>query len=149
MIPLFGAYVGFQFVMTLYLQTRNGWSPVETALAFLPAGLLVAVGAPRMGPLATRFGTATLITAGLLSLPALSAHVPDADCPAPSLLSTTGSEHSSIPDRASAPLNVTVTSVLFQPFALAAGDAEAEASGAVLSMLMPVTSSPLLLPAKS
>ena len=44
MMALFGAYVGFQFVMTLYLQAMNGWSPVETALAFLPAGLLVAVG---------------------------------------------------------------------------------------------------------
>ena len=37
MMTLFGAYVGFQFVMTLYLQALNGWSPVETALAFLPA----------------------------------------------------------------------------------------------------------------
>ena len=44
MMTLFGAYVGFQFVMTLYLQAMNGWSPVETALAFLPAGMLVAVG---------------------------------------------------------------------------------------------------------
>jgi MFS family permease len=47
MMALFGAYVGFQFIMTLYLQAMNGWSPVETALAFLPAGLLrgIAVGA--------------------------------------------------------------------------------------------------------
>ena len=57
MMTLFGAYVGFQFVMTLYLQTMNGWSPVETALAFLPAGMLVAVGSPRIGPLVDRFGT--------------------------------------------------------------------------------------------
>ena len=33
---LFGAYVGFQFVATLYLQTTLGWSALETALAFLP-----------------------------------------------------------------------------------------------------------------
>ena len=46
---LFGAYVGFQFVATLYLQTTLGWSALETALAFLPGGLLVAIGAPRMG----------------------------------------------------------------------------------------------------
>ena len=46
---LFGAYVGFQFVATLYLQTTLGWSALETALAFLPGGLLVAFGAPRMG----------------------------------------------------------------------------------------------------
>ena len=41
-MALFGAYFGFQFVGTLYLQGMLGWSPVETALAFLPAGLLVA-----------------------------------------------------------------------------------------------------------
>src|SRR6476469_7498486 len=45
MMTMFGAYVGFQFVMTLYLQTLNGWSAIETALAFLPAGRLVALGA--------------------------------------------------------------------------------------------------------
>ena len=60
MMTLFGAYVGFQFVMTLYLQALNGWSPVQTALAFLPAGLLVAVGSPRIGPLVDRFGVPRL-----------------------------------------------------------------------------------------
>ena len=48
-MALFGAYVGFQFVATLYLQNTLGWSALETALAFLPGGLLVAFGAPRMG----------------------------------------------------------------------------------------------------
>ena len=55
---MFGAYVGFQFVGTLYLQMMHGWSPVETALAFLPGGLLVALGSSRIGPLVDRFGTA-------------------------------------------------------------------------------------------
>jgi predicted MFS family arabinose efflux permease len=67
MMALFGAYVGFQFVMTLYLQTMNGWSPVETALAFLPAGMLVAAGSPRIGPLVDRFGTPRVIAAGAAS----------------------------------------------------------------------------------
>ena len=67
MMALFGAYVGFQFVMTLYLQALNDWSPVETALAFLPAGMLVAVGSPRIGPLVDRFGTPRLIAAGAAS----------------------------------------------------------------------------------
>jgi MFS family permease len=67
MMALFGAYVGFQFVMTLYLQATNGWSPVETALAFLPAGMLVAVGAPRLGPLVDRFGAPRVIAAGAFS----------------------------------------------------------------------------------
>jgi EmrB/QacA subfamily drug resistance transporter len=65
---LFGGYFGFQFVGTLYLQTMNGWSALETALAFLPAGMLVAFGAPRIGPLVDRFGTARLIATGALSL---------------------------------------------------------------------------------
>jgi EmrB/QacA subfamily drug resistance transporter len=63
----FACYFGFQFIATLYMQQLLGWSALETALAFLPAGLLVAFGAPRMGPLATRIGTAPLITGGLLA----------------------------------------------------------------------------------
>jgi MFS family permease len=66
-MTVFACYFGFQFMATLYMQQLLGWSALGTAFAFLPAGLLVAFGAPRMGPLATRFGTATLITAGLLS----------------------------------------------------------------------------------
>ena len=65
MATMFGAYVGFQFVGTLYLQTMHGWSPVETALAFLPGGLLVAVGSSRIGPLIDRFGTARVIAVGM------------------------------------------------------------------------------------
>jgi EmrB/QacA subfamily drug resistance transporter len=67
MATVFGAYVAFQFVGTLYLQQMLGWSPVETALAFLPGGLLVAFGAPRIGPLVDRFGTARIILVGAVS----------------------------------------------------------------------------------
>jgi predicted MFS family arabinose efflux permease len=67
MAAMFGAYVGFQFVGTLYLQTMHGWSPVETALAFLPGGALVAFGSPRIGPLVDRFGTARVIAAGMVA----------------------------------------------------------------------------------
>jgi hypothetical protein len=66
-MALFGAYIGFQFVMTLYLQTMNGWSALETALAFLPAGLLVAFGSPRIGPLVGRLGTAPVVAAGAVA----------------------------------------------------------------------------------
>ncbi|WP_022927950.1 MFS transporter [Patulibacter americanus] len=64
---VFGSYVGFQFLGTLYLQDALGWSPLETALAFLPAGLLVAFGAPRTGALVDRVGTAPVILAGLVA----------------------------------------------------------------------------------
>jgi MFS family permease len=67
MMTMFGAYIGFQFVGTLYLQSVLGWSPVETALAFLPGGLLVAFGSPRLGPVVDRFGTAKVILAGAIA----------------------------------------------------------------------------------
>jgi MFS family permease len=66
-MTVFGAYVGFQFVGTLYAQQALGWSPLETALAFLPGGLIVAFGAPRIGPLADRYGTGRIILVGALA----------------------------------------------------------------------------------
>jgi MFS family permease len=67
MMTMFGAYIGFQFVGTLYLQSVLGWSPIETALAFLPGGLIVAFGSPRLGPIVDRFGTAKVIVAGSIA----------------------------------------------------------------------------------
>ena len=67
---LFGAYVGFQFATTLYLQGTLGWSALETALAFLPGGLLVAFGAPRMGAVLSRFGTTRPILASTVAFTA-------------------------------------------------------------------------------
>ena len=67
MATMFGAYVAFQFVMTLYLQTLNGWSALQTALAFLPAGVLVAVGSTRIGPLLARIGAPRVVALGALS----------------------------------------------------------------------------------
>jgi MFS family permease len=63
-MTVFGAYIGFQFIGTLYMQSLLGWTALETALAFLPAGLLVAFGAPRIGPLVDRVGTPTVILGG-------------------------------------------------------------------------------------
>jgi MFS family permease len=62
-----GSYFGFQFIATLYLQSALGWSALETALAFLPAGLLVAFGSTRVGPLVNRIGTAPLIAAAFIA----------------------------------------------------------------------------------
>jgi MFS family permease len=64
---VFGCYVSFQFVATLYLQALLGWSPITTALAFLPGGLIVAFGSPRVGPLADRYGTERVIAVGLVA----------------------------------------------------------------------------------
>ncbi len=62
---MFGAYVSFQFVVTLYLQNSLGWSPLAMAFGFLPAGLLVMASATRMGAILERFDTSALIAVGL------------------------------------------------------------------------------------
>jgi MFS family permease len=62
-----GSYFGFQFIATLYFQSVLGWSALETALAFLPAGLLVAFGSTRVGPVVNRIGTAPLIATAFLA----------------------------------------------------------------------------------
>jgi EmrB/QacA subfamily drug resistance transporter len=66
-MSLIGAWFGFQFIVTLYLQQARGWSALETGLAIFPGGMLVAFLAPRMAPLIARFGTTRLIAAGLTS----------------------------------------------------------------------------------
>jgi MFS family permease len=63
-MAMFGGYAAFQFVVTLFLQNELGWSALHTALAFLPAGLLVAFGSPRVGGLVDRFGTERLVAVG-------------------------------------------------------------------------------------
>ncbi|MEV5955905.1 MFS transporter [Streptomyces sp. NPDC051987] len=63
-IAFFGSYVGFQFLTTLYMQSLLGWSALHTALAFLPAGALVAVSSTKVGAVVDRFGTPRLIAAG-------------------------------------------------------------------------------------
>jgi EmrB/QacA subfamily drug resistance transporter len=64
-MSLFGGWVGFQFIVTLYLQQLRGWSPLQTGLAIFPGGFLVAVLSPRIAPLIARFGVRGLIVAGL------------------------------------------------------------------------------------
>jgi predicted MFS family arabinose efflux permease len=56
-VTLFGSYVSFQFLVTQYLQSLSGWSALATALAFLPAGVVVAVLSTQMGSVIDRFGT--------------------------------------------------------------------------------------------
>ncbi|WP_410606357.1 MFS transporter [Amycolatopsis sp. lyj-109] len=63
----FGAYIGFQFVVMLYLQRVLGWSALQTALGFLPAALIVAFGSPRIEPLIDRLGTPRTIFAGVVA----------------------------------------------------------------------------------
>jgi EmrB/QacA subfamily drug resistance transporter len=69
-MSLFGGWVGFQFVVTLYLQELRGWSALETGLAIFPAGLIVAVVSPRIATLVMRFGVTRLIVTGMVSVTA-------------------------------------------------------------------------------
>ncbi|MEU4572013.1 MFS transporter [Nonomuraea sp. ATR24] len=68
LVVLMGSYVAFQFVAMQYFQNLLGWSALGTALAFLPAGLLVAVTSTKMGDFADRFGTGKLIVVGAAAL---------------------------------------------------------------------------------
>ncbi len=67
-MTLFGGWVGFQFITTLYLQQLRGWSALETGLAIFPGGILVAVLSPRIAPLIMRYGVSRLILAGMVSI---------------------------------------------------------------------------------
>jgi EmrB/QacA subfamily drug resistance transporter len=66
-MTLFGGWVGFQFIATLYMQQLRGWSALQTGLAIFPGGALVALLAPRIAPLIGRFGVTPLIVAGMSS----------------------------------------------------------------------------------
>lgn len=67
-VGLFGSYLSFQFIVTLYLQSVLGWNPLSMALALLPAGLLVVATAPFADRFINRFGAPRLIVTGLASL---------------------------------------------------------------------------------
>jgi predicted MFS family arabinose efflux permease len=60
--------VAFQFLVTQYLQIMAGWSALATALAFLPAGVLVAIASTRMGPILDRFGPPRMIAVAFACL---------------------------------------------------------------------------------
>ncbi|MEU5580786.1 MFS transporter [Streptomyces huasconensis] len=67
-MTFFGGYVSFQFLATQYFQSLLGWSALETALAFLPAGALVALSSTKVGSVIDRFGTPRVIVAGFVLL---------------------------------------------------------------------------------
>lgn len=90
----FGSYLGFQFLATLYVQYVAHWSPVNTALAFLPSGAFLPILGSQAERLIGRFGTRLLIAAGLtcfaagyaLFLREHSPHLAYATMPLPSMI---------------------------------------------------------------
>jgi len=104
-----------------------------TSLRYQPAEFGAVVGAPvRVG---ATLSILTPLTVAVLLLSALSVAVPVTDWPLPLLENVVGPEQLLIPDSASEQLNDAVTSVLFQPFAFAAGEREPLIKGGILSSL--------------
>ena len=65
---LVGGFVGFQFVLVLYLQELRGWSEIETGLALAVIGI-DSILAPTLTPkLVERFGTPRVIVGGFVFL---------------------------------------------------------------------------------
>jgi sugar phosphate permease len=62
---MFGGYMSFQFVATLYLQDSLHWSPLAMAMGFLPTGLIVVASSTKMAAILERFETTNLIAGGL------------------------------------------------------------------------------------
>ncbi|MFD6326440.1 MFS transporter [Streptomyces sp. NPDC058442] len=61
-----GAFFGFQFIVTLYLQELRGWSSLQTAIALIVMGC-DAVLAPTLTPrLVNRYGNSRVIFGGFL-----------------------------------------------------------------------------------
>lgn len=61
-----GSFVGFQFIVVLYLQELRDWTPLQTGLALLVCGV-DAILAPTLTPrLVRRFGNLRVLVAGLV-----------------------------------------------------------------------------------
>ncbi|MFT4183264.1 MAG: MFS transporter [Rhizobium sp.] len=60
-----GAYVGFQFIATLYYQTVVGWSAFATGFSFALGGVCVMILAPRFAAIGQNRGTTGLMTLGV------------------------------------------------------------------------------------
>ncbi|WP_235215347.1 MFS transporter [Phaeacidiphilus oryzae] len=65
---MWGGYTAFAFIATLCLQNVLHWSPLRTAGAFVPLGLVNGGLAPFAGRLAARFGAHRMIAVGMLLL---------------------------------------------------------------------------------
>lgn len=66
-LAIFGSYVSFQTIVTLYLQNTLQWQPIQMALALAPAGIIVAFLSPHAGKFIDRFGTKSMIIVSMAS----------------------------------------------------------------------------------
>ncbi|GAB3645928.1 MFS transporter [Glycomyces tarimensis] len=64
-LAIFGSYISFQTIVSLYLQNTLQWGPLQMALALAPAGIIVAFLSPFAGRFIDRFGTTPMIIASM------------------------------------------------------------------------------------
>ena len=64
-LAIFGSYISFQTIVSLYLQNTLRWEPIQMALALAPAGIIVAFLSPMAGKFIDRYGTKSMIIASL------------------------------------------------------------------------------------
>jgi len=60
-----GAFAGFQFLVTLYLQELRGWTPLQTALAMLVVAVDTVLAPTLTTRLVGRYGTTPVLIGGL------------------------------------------------------------------------------------
>jgi len=60
------ALYGLFFIFAQYLELAKGYAPLRTAVAQLPIGLLMMVGAPMSARMVSRFGPRAVVGSGLL-----------------------------------------------------------------------------------
>ncbi|WUK39687.1 MFS transporter [Nocardia cyriacigeorgica] len=66
-LAIFGSYLSFQTIVSLYLQNTLEWEPLQMALAMAPTGIIVAILSPIAGNFIDRFGTTPMILSALTS----------------------------------------------------------------------------------
>jgi MFS family permease len=66
-MAIFGSYISFQTIVSLYLQNTLEWGPLQMALALAPTGVIVAILSPQAGKVIDRFGTTPMIIASMTS----------------------------------------------------------------------------------
>ncbi|SDL35021.1 drug resistance transporter, EmrB/QacA subfamily [Glycomyces sambucus] len=64
-LAIFGSYISFQTIVSLYLQNTLQWEPIQMAMALAPAGIIVAILSPIAGKFIDRYGTKSMIIASM------------------------------------------------------------------------------------
>jgi len=64
MLPAFGMFSGFLFILTLYLQELQGWSPFQAGLITAPSSIMAAISLPLASKYYPKVGPKRMLVAG-------------------------------------------------------------------------------------